>query len=260
MSSDSDPDNGENMRAAISFVLLALAGSALAQEKLSLSNIDVRTGIAFTIPAAAAQKLLPEGWEVNSPTSGPSQGANLTFTLLEQVSSQDAQGAALAPFQGVAIGVPARKKDGSAAGNMIVAGLFTAGGAPGAYGVYQAATGNVERRQRIDGDGKVLIEERWTFKSADGNAIDATVHYVRGAGARAKTESKVYSAAKPDFYRIYRVDLVSDVVRGGGADRATMVSVKASGPKLGALLDGNEKIVAITAIPSYSRMVYLPGP
>ena len=86
------------------------------------------------------------------------------------------------------------------------------------------------------------------------------MHYVRGAAGRAKGESKVYSAAKPDFYRIYRVDTVSDVVRGSGADRTTMVSVKASGPKLGALLDGKEKIVAITSIPSYSRMVYLPGP
>jgi hypothetical protein len=248
------------MRPAIALALLAFAASAIAQEKLSGSNIDVRTGIAFTIPAATAQKMLPDGWEVNSPPSGPSQGANLTMTFLEQVSSQDAQGATLPPFQGVAIGIPARKKDGSAAGNMIVAGLFTAG-APGAYGVYLPATGGVERRQRIDGDGKVLVEERWSFKSADGNAIEATVHYVRGPGARAKSESKVYSGVKPDFYRIYRVDLVTDVVRGAtGVDRATQVSVKASGARLASLLDGNEKIVAVTSIPSYSRMVYLPGP
>jgi hypothetical protein len=248
------------MRSAIGFILLAFFGPALAQEKLSGSNIDVRTGIAFTIPAAVAQKMLPEGWEVNSPAAGPTQGANLTMTLLEQVSAQDAQGAALKPFQGVAIGVPARKKDGSAAGTMIVTGLFTGGGAPGAYGVYMPATGTVERRQRLDGDGKLLVEERWTFRSADGNALEATVHYARGQGARAKAESKAYSAAKPDFYRIYRVDLVSEVVRSTGVDRATVVTVKASGPKLGALLDGSEKVIAVTSIPSYSRMVYLPTP
>ena len=73
------------------------------------------------------------------------------------------------------MGIPARKKGSDAAGNMIVAGLFTNKGAPGAYGVYLPATGGVERRQRIDGEGKALIEERWSFKGADGNALDVTV-------------------------------------------------------------------------------------
>jgi len=248
------------MRALATLALIAFFGPALAQEKLSGTNIDVRTGIALKIPDAAAQKALPDGWEVNSPASGPSQGANLTLTLLEQMSSNDAQGAALPTIQGVAIGVPAKKKGGDAAGNMIVGGLFTGAGAPGAYGMYLQATANVERRQRMDGD-KVIIEEKWMFKSPDGNALEATIHYVRGAGTRAKTESKVYSAGKPDFYRIYKVDLVSEVVRGAGAtDRVTLVSVKGSGPRIGALLDGSEKVLAVTSIPAYVRAVYLPGP
>lgn len=54
--------------ARISFILLSYstfalfsAGPISAQEKLSGSNLDVRTVLAFKVSDAAVQKLLPEG-------------------------------------------------------------------------------------------------------------------------------------------------------------------------------------------------------
>ncbi len=250
------------MRALIGIVFLLLAGSVGAQERLSGTNVDVRLGIALKAPEAAVLKLIPDGWEMNSPTTGPGQGMNLSLTLLEQVSSQDAQGNAIDPIRGVAVGIPVRRKGTDVTGNMVVAGLFTPKGVPGAYGVYVPANVEVERKQRSDGDGKTLIEERWIFKGVDGDTLEAQIQYARGATTRAKTESKVFSGARPDFYRIYRVDAVSDVARSAatGVDRVSAIALKVSGKKLAALFDGTEKIVSITSIPSYSRQVFLTGP
>ena len=61
------------MRAFLLVVLSTLVSVAFAGEKLAGSNVDVRTTIAFKVSDAAAQKLLPEGWEVSSPTVGPSR-------------------------------------------------------------------------------------------------------------------------------------------------------------------------------------------
>ena len=46
---------------------LVLAHPALAQEKVVGNNVDVRTLLLFKASDTAVQKMLPEGWEVNSP-------------------------------------------------------------------------------------------------------------------------------------------------------------------------------------------------
>jgi len=47
-----------------------------------------------------------------------------------------------------------------------------------------------------------------------------------------KAETVMYAAAKPDFYRIYRSEQSSDVVRDSESDRVQTFVFKASGPKL----------------------------
>jgi len=44
-----------------------------------------------------------------------------------------------------------------------------------------------------------------------------------------------------------------------GIDRASFVGVKAAGDKLGMLFDGSQQLISVTAIPWYSRQVYLPA-
>ena len=74
------------------------------------------------------------------------------------------------------------------------------------------------------------------------------------------TSVLVYSAAKPEFYRIYRVEAAADVVRSTATniDRAQTATFTASGPKLSPIFDGKEQLVSITSLPFYSRQVTLP--
>ena len=76
-----------------------------------------------------------------------------------------------------------------------------------------------------------------------------------------KTNPNVHSAAKPDFYRIYRIEQAVDVVRSTatGVDRVTKLSFKASGGKLGQLFDGTEQLISVISVPWYTRQLYLPG-
>ena len=248
------------MRALLLFVLSTLASVAFAGEKLAGSNVDVRTTIAFKVSDAAAQRLLPEGWEVSSPTVGPSKGFNVAVVLIDSVSATDAEGKPTAPFRGGVLVIPARKKGTEAAFSMVVYGIVVPEVAPGAYGVYVPGQSAIERRVRSGADGKAMTDESWAFKTADGNAIDAQIQYAPGATAKAKLEAKVYSGAKPDFFRIYRFEQVTDVARSAatGVDRIVKVSFKAVGPKLAQLFDGSEQLISITSIPSYSRIVFLP--
>ena len=249
------------MRTMLSLTFALLALPALAQEKFSGSNVDTRIGMAFKVSDAALQKLLPPGWEVSPPTSGPSQGANLNVTLVNMQTAYDGEGKPATPYRGVAFGVPMKRKDGGAAGSMIIAGLFTSNYAPGAYGVFLPARVTVDRKLGIDLDGKSTIAESWELRADGGHAIDVRVQFVAGVPANGKVEQKVYSAAKPDFFRIYRFEMASEVVRSvpAGVDRVSQVSFKATGGALGALFDGSQQLISVTSIPWYSRQVFLPA-
>jgi len=87
------------------------------------------------------------------------------------------------------------------------------------------------------------------------------LHYARGTAAAEKIDIRMYSGAKPGFYRIYRYTQAVDVVRGAGAasERLKSYTFKAAGPTLAPLFDGTEQLISITALPYYSRQVFLPG-
>jgi hypothetical protein len=243
--------------------LLALLCAALpahAQEKLYGTNIDTRIGLAYKVSDAAVRKLLPAGWEVNAPAAGPTRGANLNMTLVDSISAQDADGKPVKPNVGIAFTVPVKKTATGETGAMVVAGMFSPHYAPGAYGVFLPAKINVERKLHTDPEGKTSADETWDVKGEDGHSIQIHVRYERAIATRGKVEAKVYSGAKPDFFRIYRFEQASDVARSTatGVDRVSAFSLKVSGPKL-PVFDGSEELIAVTSIPWYSRQVYLPA-
>ena len=80
------------MRSFFLMTLALLASPALAQDKLVGTNMDVRTIVNFKVSDAAIQKLLPPGWEINPAASGPSAGANLRVTFVDQMAAHDATG------------------------------------------------------------------------------------------------------------------------------------------------------------------------
>jgi hypothetical protein len=230
------------MRALVVVGAMLLAQPAFAQsnEKYTGSNVDVRTILSFKTSDAAVAKMLPDGWEVNSPATGPAKGSNLGITLIDQVTVQDAEGKPAATFRGAVFTIPAKKKGTDTTGTMVFTGLMSPGGAPGAYGVYVPAKAKVEREVETEADGKSAAEEKWEFKADDGSSVEVKLEYERGPAVRSKVEAKVFSAAKPDFYRIYRFEQASDVARSTatGVDRVGKISVKGTGEKLAPLFDG----------------------
>ena len=248
------------MRAFALVVLWVFVAPTYAGERLSGSNVDVRTYLAFKVSDAALQKMVPSGWEVNPPPAGPSKGFNAVVVLIDSFSAHDAEGKPAAPLRGGVLAIPVKKKGTDTAGPMVIFGIAVREVVPGAYGVYVPGTAAIERKVTTGADGKASADETWEFKSEDGNAIEAQIQYQRGATTKSKVEAKVYSGAKPEFFRIYRVDQVAEIVRSTatGVDRVTKVSFKASGPKLAALFDGSEQLISVTSIPSYSRTIFLP--
>ena len=57
--------------------------SASAQEKLVGTYGEARTSLAFKIPDATAQSMLPRGWLASPFSAGPSKGANLVVTFMD---------------------------------------------------------------------------------------------------------------------------------------------------------------------------------
>jgi len=250
------------MRALLfAFTLCTVAGAVGAAEKFSSSNVDVRTVIGFKASEAAVQKVLPSGWEVASPTSGPLKGFNVSINLIESITAQDAEGKSVPVFRGAVLAVPAKKAGSQDTGVFVFTGLVGPESVPGAYGVYVPAKAAIERKVRSESAEKSDVEENWNFRSEDGSAIEVELRYERGALSRSKPEAKVYSAAKPDFFRIYKVEQTAEAVRSvpNNVDRVTHVSVKANGPQLSSLFDGSEQLIGVISIPWYSRQVFLPG-
>jgi hypothetical protein len=198
---------------------------------------------------------------VDSPTTGPFKDVNFRVTFIDRLLNRDPDGKALSPTRAASLGVPVKKTGTQTRGSMVVMGLSsTAGGAPGAYGVGVLANADTERKVRIDAAGTATVEEIWQFQTTDGAQIQLQIQYVRGMPVAGKAEAKVYSAIKPDFYRIYRIEQAVDVVRGADveADRVQKIVFKASGAKLAPLFDGSEKLISVTSIPWYTRGTYLP--
>jgi hypothetical protein len=252
----------ETMRSfmIISALLFAQAASAQSNEKLYGSNTDVRTALTFKVDDAKLEKLVPAGWVVNSPSGGPTKGSNLGITLIDQIVQLDAEGKPLQPLKGAVFNFPGKKSGSDAAGTMVWGGLVSTAGAPGAYGVYVPARGVIDRKSRTDVAGESVIEETWQFSSDDGNAVEIQIQYVRGVPIRNKVETKVYAAAKPDFYRIYRLENLADVVKSNatGIDRVKTFSIKATGSKFGPLFDASQ-LISVTSLPWYTLHTYLPG-
>ena len=248
------------MRALLLGFTLLAATPALAAEKYVGSNVDVRTVLAFKVVDAAVQKIMPDGWQPDVATSGPAKDVNLRLTFIDRIVNQDAEGKALEPVRIAHLSIPAKKK-GSETGGTMLFRIYSSdvGGVPGPYGVSVHAPATMERKVRIDPAGAGTVEESWEFKTQDGDSIQMQIQFVRGASTPDKAENKFYSAAKPEFYRIYRSEQITDVVRGAGADRVQKVLFKASGPTLSPLFDGSEQLIGVTSDPWYTRQTFLPS-
>jgi hypothetical protein len=250
------------MRSVLTALLVLAASPAIAQdkEKISATDLSVRTVLAFKVADAVVQKLLPAGFEVNSPTAGPAKGSNLGIVLIDYLMVQDPEGKPLPPRTTVAMNIPAKKSASGEAVGMVFGGFIAQAAVPGPYFVFGSAKTTVERRSHTDAEGKSIIDETWQINADDGSALEIELQFARGVPARGKVEAKIHSAAKPEFYRIYRFEQAADVARSTstGVDRVSKFSFKSSGPKLAPVFDGSQQLISITSVPFYSRSVYVP--
>jgi hypothetical protein len=245
------------------FALLALtAAPAAAQdrEKLAATDNSIRTVMTFKAPAATVQQFLPAGWEVQAIAEGPDKGANLAVYLVDFQFGQGPDGKPLMGAPTLGLVIPARKTGTDIVAGMVPGGYTAQAGVPGAYGNFLAGKVTVDRQSRTEGDGRTVVDETWQIRGDDGARVDFQVKFVRGVPVREKTEMKYYSSTKPEFYRTYRVEQGTDVVRSAaaGVDRATKLSFKASGGRLAPLFDGAEQLIGVTSLPLFSRTIYLP--
>jgi hypothetical protein len=146
-------------------ITMATANIASAAEKLVGTYGEERTVLAFKVPDTAAQKLLPEGWQVSPPSTGPSNDANLNVVFVDVLTVQNPDGTPGETVRIAALVVPAKKKGTDAAVPMVVGG-FASNPAyvPGAYGNESLASATVDRHVHTDPSGKTNVEESWEFK------------------------------------------------------------------------------------------------
>jgi hypothetical protein len=129
-----------------------------------------------------------------------------------------------------------------------------------AYGAFALGNATADQHVHTDPDGMSNVEESWEFKADDGGPLRLQLQYDRGTEVISKTEATPYSVVRPEFYRIYRIEQATDVVRSTvtGTDRTRKFLFKAAGGKLSQLFDGSEQLISVTALPWYSRRVFLP--
>jgi hypothetical protein len=242
---------------------MAMTGPASPQEKLVGTYGEARTVLSFGVSEAALQKFVPAGWRLSPPENGPSKGANVDLVLVENLTVQGPDGKPQDNLRLGALGFPAKKTRRDATVPMVFAGFSSdASYVPGAYGAFVLGKATLIRNSRIEPDGKSSADESWDFKADGGAGISVQLQFIRAPTARAKIETRVYSAKNPGFYRFYRIEQAVDVVRSSevGVDRVRKVAYKVTGSNLAQLFDGSEQLVSIASVPWYTRQVFIPSP
>lgn len=235
---------------------LALAGALAAGPVMSQTHTETivaeqRMSVSVRISPEAAQAFMPAGWTPASPS--------LSVIFMDRTLQLTPDGRPLGAGtnQLLVLVMGARNAAGETR-SMVVGGYSSdPSGAPGAYKTYRQGAVSVARREQKGPDG-IRVEEQWSARGEDGD-LTLDLAYTRGVASLSPLNLKVYSGAEPDFYRNYRGQQASEVLRGGSSpDRIQSVRLTASGGRLGRAIDGSEQIVSITSTPFYTRQTFVP--
>jgi hypothetical protein len=257
-------DRNARCRTALAFALFsafALSGVARA-ETLVGSSVESRVLLGFKVDDAAVAAQLPEGWAPITLPKGPVAGANLLLVFMDRHLVRDADGkAAASPVNRAAALVAYAKKPGVDGVRTFITRVFETGPLSNPYGNSVAAHITHKATSEGSDDGPTHRSESWTLRPEGGGEIAFDLSYEAGTPLWVQdAESRPYSAANPDFHRIYRYDQLADLATNAAAGRALAgtAEFKASVPDLAPVFDGTEQLVAIVSIPVYVRDVYLP--
>jgi hypothetical protein len=250
----------------VSIGLLLAVGIAepVAAETFVENSAEVRLQLDFAVSDAAIKKMLPAGWETDVATSGGAKDCNLRMIFIDRVDITGPDNAARGTNQLVWLEVPVKKPDTSLAGRMVIDGLTAdAKEAPGPFGVYWIATTHRMERatQAVTGSAPQIIED-WDFTGANGEHMGLHLKYERGLARKGSAEIKMFSGSNPAFYQIARttqglVPMRNATVRAP-RDLVSEFGYTAKGGNLGALFDGNERVISIDSIQWHNRALFLP--
>jgi hypothetical protein len=253
--------------AAASLILVfALVFATLrAEAETQTENVvaEQRTYVFLQVAQKAAQAFLPQGWTLNPAAMGPTKDANLVLVWIDRKLALTPDGKPLQSGTNrlLVLLAPVKNPTGDAV-NMVVGGYsMDPAGAPGAYKLYGAGSVTVERVEKSDGKLESSVEETWAAKGPDGTAVNLHLAFTRGVPASSSFDLRIFSAADPAFYRMYRGDQVVDQLRSvnTGVDRVQALELKVSGGgKLANAINGSEKIIAVNAMPFYRRLTFVP--
>ncbi|MCJ8310303.1 MAG: hypothetical protein MJH08_14700 [Hyphomicrobiales bacterium] len=247
------------------FLLLALClwPQIATAETLSGSNVDSRVIVGLKVDAAGLAALMPEGWAPVAFPGGPIKGANMLFALIDGVLEMDAEGKPLDPASRRAVVFVGMGRKGETVRQFVLK-ILTTVPQRNPYGVASAA--EIERSRTVSGpaNGARAVSDAWRIAPAEGGEKSGEVtfklDYTTGRRAWMPGELFPYSAAEPDFSRIYRfnqlVDLVVSAPLGKPSSGTFQLSNSVEG--LQSILNGSEETVAVIDIPVYVRQVYLP--
>lgn len=232
-------------------------------ETLVQSTADTRLMVAMRVGQAELQKLVPAPWQVNPIPGGPLKEANFFIVFIDTFLVQDAQGK---PDKGaitrkVVFAVPAKHTQTGEMATLVTGG-FTANidEVPGPYKDFVYATIRREQTHKGVNVEPAVGGDFWEVRDARGVIIELRIQYQQALLSRAKSEQKNYSAVDPGFYRIYRTDTATDIVKSvpAGIDRVQNYQFRVAVPELKKLFDGTEQLVAVAVIPLYVRQIFLP--
>ncbi len=233
-------------------------------ETLTGSNVDNRIIVALRVGQAELQPWLPAPWQVNPIAKGPFKEANLYVIFMDRLLNQDAQGkpAAGGTFRSVALVAPAKHtQTGESA--IFVIRVFTPHEDLDLNNHYKNSVRATIRREQTMKSvdlGPGTGSDLWELRDSAGGMLRFRMEYQRAVPSRAKREFKPRSAVEPTFFRIYRLDQGSDLVKSipAGIDRVQNYQLSVTVSELRKLFDGTEQLVGIVVIPWYVRRVYLP--
>ena len=240
------------------FVLQAQA------ETLVGSNVDNRIVVALRVGQAELQGWLPAPWQLNPAPKGPFKDANLFVIFVDRLLGQDPQGkpAAGGTFRIVALAAPAKNPQTGESAPFVLR-IYAPHEDISLYNPYKnsvQATIRREHTMKCGGLGPGTGSELWEVQDKAGGTLQFRMAYQRAIPRRAKQEVKPRSAVEPTFYRIYRYDQGSDLVKSipAGINRVQDYQLRVKVPDLGKLFDGTEQLVGVVVVPWYVRKLYLP--
>ena len=225
------------------------------------TNVDSRVIVGAKVAVAGVQAFMPEGWDSIGFPSGPLKGANLLVSFVDGVLMVDADGRPLDPASRRAIVLLGLGKqiEGDGVRIFVLRTYSTEPAQNDPYGVNVPA--DVARTNSVSGsaNGGRDSADTWVMTVDDGE-LAMTLDYTTGRRSWSASEAKSFSAANPDFYRIYRYDSLTDVAMSSVMNKPLngTYELTSSVSELATIFDGSEETVAIVDIPVRVRKVFLP--